>query len=268
MENRLDMTETIKWYTKNKERLLNRILINSPNQSLNYPIIRSVDLELSDNEIYNLINLFPKSAQERSVLENILLKPSLWFHKNSIKERLEATNNITEAISANAIIPSYANNDKWRKTKIPSIDIELYQIPSLQVTDRDVRKIILSQGLIHEFAHTIISPAGYLKDYNLTLPSGKIIEGTNFINLFAETAEKIKPISHYASAYRVQDNKFKNSSQIRIDTSISEELAETITADLLGFAYSGDERSLNPFWDRPEIKDLIHDFLNAKLIRN
>ena len=168
----------------------------------------------------------------------------------------------TEAISPTAIVPSYHSVGGWPDYT----NILLYEISSKACSD-DVRKIILAEGFVHEFAHTINAPALFLENYVLELPNGDRVGGREYILSFTKLAEKHSPMSHYSSTYRTEDNDFKGTEFNEIFTSINEELAETIAARLLGFTFCNEDyRRMDPFVDRPEIKEWTDNFLNARLV--
>lgn len=100
----------------------------------------------------------------------------------------------------------------------------------------------------------------------LKMPDGNIITGMDLLIQFAEMAEKYQPISHYSSVYRGENNKFESSDQgYNVKTAINEELAETITAHILGFSFRADDDlgAKHPFHDRPEIERFVKNFLDA-----
>ena len=211
---------------------------------------------------------FPDNAKERSILKKVTFAPSLWFHKDSTKEKPMPTPNRGEAISKTAIIPSYISYDEWAKTGIPSAEIFMYEIPKDAANEKAIR-IIQTEGLIHEIAHSLIQPAFFLgEDYVLRFRGkNRDINGKQLREEFQKMAEKYLPISHYSSFYRGADNKFEGN-EARIKTAISEELAESVAACSLGFAYCEDEcRALDPFRTRPDVEDFVYDFVNAELVR-
>ncbi|KKQ35125.1 MAG: hypothetical protein US51_C0015G0001, partial [Microgenomates group bacterium GW2011_GWA2_37_6] len=156
-------------------------------------------------------------------------------------------------------IPSYTDNAKWQETGIPNSDIHLYRIP--EVVPPDVQKIIHAEGLIHEIGHTILTPLYRGKEMPLKLPDGTIVDGKQFILDFGNASENHTPFSHYSSEYRDEEGKFKGK------LGVEEEFCEAIAAYLLGFVYAKEEeRRLNPFSDRPEIKVMVEAFLNAESV--
>jgi len=259
----LDMKPTIDWYAENSIEL-QRKMAAVPRLAKNYskPVFTKEAIGLSKDYIRRVLRSFPQEALDRSILEKILLKPALWFDKGS-EEKQNPTPNINEALSPTALIPSYTSYKGWTPEK-PTATVELYQIPIQIAGGRDIARIVLTEGLIHELGHTIIAPAQFT-DGELILPNGEIITHEKTIGRFADLAEKQEPISHYASGFRNPDKTFIDTKDKPLTTSISEELAESIAAYFLGFAYSDDkQRRLNPFVDRPEIKQFVHDFLHAR----
>jgi hypothetical protein len=257
----LDMKETLEWYETSGVEL------PQVSADLPYPVENQNLIELSDRELGGLLSLFPKNAHDRSILRKIVGQHATWFHKDSTSEQPIPTTNQDEALSPTAIVPSYIDYTPWGELKTPTADIWLYQIPQNEVPE-NVRKIILSEGFVHEVGHSIVQPALYIDDYTLKFPDEKLVNGLEAILHFAELAEQHLPISHYSSTYRGPNNKFESDKpNYNVQTAISEEMCEAIAAYLLGFAYCGDDsRGKNPFADRPEVKNFIRDFLNAELI--
>lgn len=256
--NGLDMKSTIEFY-------VNRDLypINPSREEVSMALTNPERIGLSREEISGLIALFPEAARERSTAREIKGKPQTWFDKKSKLEDLILipTEDFGEAISPTAIVPSRIDYEGW-KADNPTAQITLYEL-SRDIPER-TRKTILAEGLVHEFAHSIIARSIYT-DEMLVFPDGSKISGIDAILKFAQMTEPLKPISHYASTYRDAQGKFLNTKKVSQETSINEELAETITAHLLGFAFCGDDaRGLNPFSDRPEVRKFVEDYLNAR----
>jgi len=262
----LDMKPTIQWYEANKQLLLPKLpqILDEP---VPYEVENPENIQLSNGDISALLNLSPKNARERSILRKIIGQPKTWFHRESTQQQPLPTTTIEDALSPTAIIPAYTDVSYWQKTGDPKCDVWLYKISEIACSP-EVRKIILSESLIHEvFGHTLINPALY-DEHTLKLPKGREVNSFDYMFEFAKMAENHPPISHYASVYRGKNNKFESDDKdYNPNTPISEELSETIAAFLLGFAFSNDEqRSMNPFADRPEIKKFVEDFLNAELV--
>jgi hypothetical protein len=257
-----DMRKTLEWYDNSEIEIPPSSGMDFP-----YPVENQELIELSAIEMGNLFALFPENARKRSILRKVVGQPSEWFHRDSTSEHQTTTTNESEAIASTAVVPSYIDYTLWIEQKVPSADIFLYKI-SEAVASEKVRKLVLTEGFVHEIAHSIVQPAMYILDYDLKFPDGKIVNGYDAMLHFAKLAEQHPPISHYASTYRSPNNKFEGDNLKKVNTAISEEACETIAAYLLGFAYCGDDlRGKNPFADRPEIKDFIEDFLNAELIK-
>jgi hypothetical protein len=260
----LDMRDTLDWYENSGVELP-----PIPETAFSFPVENQDLIELSETEIGGLFALFPENARNRSILRKVVGQSPTWFHRDSTSEQPKATPNEADAMSPTAIVPSYIDYTPWSKLKVPKADIWMYQI-SQNAASKEVRRIVLAEGFIHEIGHSIVQPALYLNDHNLKFPNGRIVNGLDAMLHFAELAEQHPPISHYASTYRGPNNKFEsdNPEDYNIKTAISEEMCESIAAYLLGFAYCGDNlRGKNPFVDRPEIRDFVRDFLNAELIK-
>jgi len=259
----LDMRETLEWY-KSSGIEMPKI----PEMDFFHSVENQELIELSEREMGGLFALFPENARKRSILRKVVGQSPTWFHRDSTSEQPKPTTKEAEAMSPTAIVPSYIDYTPWGELKVPTADIWLYQIPQ-NASPENVRKLVLSEGFVHEVGHSIVQPALYIEEHTLKFPNGKIINGLEAMLHFAELAEQHSPISHYASTYRGPNNKFESDkSNYNVKTAISEEMCETIAAHLLGFAYCGnDSRGKNPFTDRPEVKDFVRDFLNAELVK-
>ncbi len=260
----LDMRKTLEWYNTSGNRL-----VRSNDKHLPYPVENQGLIELSGSELGGLFYMFPERARKRSILRKVVGQPASWFHRDSTSEQPVSTTSRADALSPTAIIPSYIDYTPWGELKVPTADVWLYEIPH-DAAPEDVRKIVLSEGFIHEIGHSIVQPALYVDDHTLRFPDGRLINGLEAMLRFAELAEQYPPISHYASTYRGRNNKFESDKpDYNVRTAISEEMCETVAAHLLGFAYCGeDSRGRDPFSDRPEVRSFITDFLNAELVRD
>lgn len=243
--NSLDMKNTIAFYES-------------------HPELMAPDVPGERANISEFLKLLPEAARERTIAKKVIFTEPFWFHRDSTIDNMIETSNKCEAISPTAIVPSKISYDSWTITGVPSADIIIRAIEPDAASDR-ARKIIWAEGLVHELAHSISQTAAPVEGYQLALPNGRVAYGDDLFLEFANLAENHAPISHYSSFLRDKDNKFNGAQAAR---AISEELAETIAAYQLGFAFCGDgSRSLNPFNDRPEVKEFISNFLNARLVR-
>lgn len=252
----LDMGPTIKWYETQSAELACH-LPPSGFQISYLEMVRGKEfLNLQMTDLAGLLALFPQAARDRSFLTQIEGRPSLWFHRDSPTNGPKPTPERAEALSPTAIIPSYTDY-----SGLPNFVIHLYEIPEEACTAA-VRRIIHAQGFVHEYAHTIIAPALYTQElYRLQMPNGRIGGGRECIARFAEAAERHSPISHYAAAYRNAEGNFKED---KYHTPWNEELAECITAYLLGFVFCEDaDRRFRPFADRPKVRRWVEEFLTA-----
>ncbi|MFA6529096.1 MAG: hypothetical protein WCT46_06190 [Candidatus Gracilibacteria bacterium] len=198
----------------------------------------------------------------------------MWFEKESTPTTPRVTNNPSEALSETAIIPSYTDygSPSIEAGKLAA-DIHLYAIHS--AGDSRIAKIITVQGLVHEIAHCVSAQIIWGDDCNLafkdgTLMDGTLMDGMSFIAKFCELTENLPSMSHYSGFYRNADGSYPGGSNAqevqKLLIAASEELAESITAYLLGFTYCEDnpERCLDPFKDRPMVRDLVAKFLEAE----
>lgn len=275
----LDMAPTLQWYEENYHILFDKIPhpdhLPQNYRTFSFFPLRGVKyLQPSRECLLAWWWVFPHRAKERSVLRQIVGKPAAWFHRDSLVSEIGPiqTENPKEILSPTAIIPSFCDYSRWQKTGTPTCDIYLYNIHSL-TCPLSVQHIVHAEGFVHEAAHSIIAPALYNNgDYLLCLPDGKTINGTVvgndwLKNVFGAAAEKHTPISHYAGAYRNRDGTFKTNDDGSIATAVSEEMAESIAAFLLGFVFCHEKRRrLDPFRDRPEVWQMVSDFLHAEHI--
>ncbi len=255
----LDMGETIDWYESSG------IEFRQAKEGLIFPytIEQKEYIELTEDDLSLLIQLFPLTARKRSILKKVVGKPTTWFRRDSTAEKPQETQEVKQALSPTALVPSYIDYQTWRNTGIPSADIWLYRLPKNISTM--TRRIILAQGFVHEYGHSIIAPALYIPNYKLVLPSGKEVEGLEYILEFAKLAEAHAPISHYAATYRGESNCFDNTDPQKAKIAIGEEMTETIAAHLLGLAFCEEQaRRTNPLSDRSDIESHIKEFLAAE----
>jgi hypothetical protein len=265
----LDMAKTLQFYEDNQRQLLKMIpCAVLPGEKLPFPLRDSKLLQLTKDDILSLWLLFPEAARKRSVLRRVEGKPATWFHRDSLASEIGPFTTVkpAEALSVTALVPSYTKYRRFKKNGQLVCDIHLYNIHSL-TCPQSVQHIVHVEGFVHEVAHSIFAPAFYNNNYLLKLSSGEIVSGFDWLGLvFGDAAEKYSPISHYAGVYRNADRSFRNDT-VKLGTSISEEMVECITAYLLGFVFCNEaKRRFDPFCDRPEIKQLIHDFLHAELV--
>lgn len=262
----LDMRKTIDWYASQEDKI--RTLLPAQRAELfPYPLQERLLVGLTQGMLVKLMNLYPEQARQRFALRQVVGQQPNWFSEDSLKEgRPIPTTDPGKAISSTAIIPSYitpwvdAEKDKRH-------DIWLYTIRKEDVPSLVVRKIILSEGFVHELAHTLVNPALYYKGYELILPNGEKVDGLEFVlKTFGELAEQRPPISHYASSYRNANGKFDTEIHGYI-TPVNEELCECIAAYLLRFVFCEDHgRRFSPFADRPQIGSFVSNFLHATAV--
>ncbi len=271
-ENGFDMKRTIDWY----QSIVNQSEIKLPSfpqtedaglesaismDDRIIPVENPELIELSAAEMSGLISLFPAQAIERSILRNIVGRPISWFHKDSTSDAVKTTEDIYQAISMTAIVPSFIGYEIDPKTGFYTADIHIYKLP--EFVSPEVRKMIIYEGSLHELAHSFIFPALY-DEYDLIF-RGEKKSCFDVMMDFAKIAEPHAPISHYASGYRSDDGKFKKGKYPLMP--IDEEMAESVAAYMLNFVYCKEEdRRLDPFKDRPEVKTFIEDFLKAEKV--
>ncbi|MBI5022952.1 MAG: hypothetical protein HZC05_02190 [Candidatus Magasanikbacteria bacterium] len=265
----LDMARTLRWYEDKQQRLLEMIpFAISSREKIPCSLRHAKFLQLTRRDLTALWLLFPEEARRRSILRRIDGKPATWFHRDSLASEIGPFTTVkpAEALSLTALVPSYTKYRRFKKSGRLFCDIHLFNIHSLTCPPA-VQHIVHAEGFVHEVAHSIIAPAFYNNGYLLKLPSGEIVNGFDWLGMvFGNIAEKHSPISHYAGVYRNAEHSFKKNAG-NLLTSISEEMAECIAALLLGFVFCHDKwRQFDPFYDRPKIKQLVHDFLHAEHI--
>src|SRR3989344_3582958 len=260
----LDMRPTILWYQTNRE-LIQQLLSShlSKAGSAQLPEVVQIDqVQLSQDSLARIVGLFPSQAQGRSIATRIQGNPSLWFHKDSTNGPKPTAEEV-EKLSPTAIIPSYVGYSRNDDGKLEA-EIMLYHVPEDAVEDEEVAKLILAEGAVHEYFHTLTAGLLYSDDH-LRLVDGTIVNGHDFImTTFQALAQAHGPISHYSSFYRDENNHFTGTDK---RTAVSEELVEAGTTHLLGFG-SGSFVDIpnDPFKDRREIRHFLDDFLYAELV--
>lgn len=254
------MKDTIEWYTKNQDK----IVLPRSNTRGNIQL-EGILNDLTPIQINALLNKFPENARERSTFKKVVAQPETYFLPNAgqlMKEKkYPLTNNLNEANTKTSITPSYMNVNNWLDS-----DVWLYNISKDIVPDAKVRKIILAEGFLHEIGHSINYIPRHKGEHQiLQLPDGTKTTGQELMMKFDNLFDQVKPISEYSSAFVKGGPSYdKTNPLLRVD----EELAETITAYLLGFAFNPSQKNMfDPFKDRPKIKELTGKYLNAKLVQ-
>ncbi len=217
------------------------------------------DIALTEDEIYGIMNSFPESFRNRISVGYILGNGPLWFKS----EKLEVTGDVNEALSQTSIIPSHishANQDKKQ-------NISLFKLENV---DPKVARIIHGEGFIHELAHTANFP-GHTGNYEDLMNRGIVVRYDNgrevpfkkMVSEFEELMKDSSPITNYSSFYwSNNDGKVQTD---KLELAVNEELAESIAAYQLGFAMTPNpENRLNPFEDRPKIKEFVEDLINSE----
>lgn len=256
-ESGLDMQGTLDFY-ESKKQILNERIPRS-DKEIELPIEGRRFILLSDEQISGVLQRFPEQARARSCAKEIEGAPSKWFKKTEDGSQ-QPTDLPSEALSQTAIIPSYVAFDN-RDTLTASI--KLFAIQKL-CCSREVAEIVATQGLIHEYAHTIITPMLYSTEYPLRLENGEMIDGFDLAMKYADAVDGKGPISHYASFFRDENRKFKTDADPL--QPISEDLAEAVAAYILGFVYTKDGDPMKPFEGREDAERIISDILYAEKI--
>jgi hypothetical protein len=272
-----DLGPTATWYSDNSKEIMKKIqshcaqgLTNKAPSSRNYswdPLEKEITLELK-----SMIYGFPETALSRAVRTEIQIKPSLWFKNDSTPNNPTVTENVDEALSPSSIVPGCIVFD-WPDIFEPlTARIYLYQIPTYA---ENVRRIIETQAIIHEVAHSVEITASTNYQGRIKLPDGREIKnGPALILEFGALVDELKcgPISQHSSTYwrngkcSIKKDKYKYKT-----VAIREELVESIVAYLLGFAFCETlarrkGMGLDPFQDRPQVRDWVKDFLYAERV--
>ena len=260
-----DMASTIEWYAQD-ECALHKQITEGGDAAIATPDLESLEhVSLHSGLVAALLSRFPQAARDRSITRKIVGAPSMWFHRDSTAEEPKPTTDVDEALSPTAIIPSYISYEPWQRTGSPAADIYLYSIPDGEGLSDMVKTIILAEGLIHEYAHSIAVEMSYNTSYKLKL-GDEVKEGLEVLIEFAGLTESIPAMSHYSSTYRVDGGEYPED-PTAWTIAVNEELAEAIAAYLLGFVFCEDEeRRKDPFKDRPEVAEFVEKFLNASRI--
>jgi len=263
----LDLGPAIEWYGENVDVLTEMITKIRPHAGQLPRITKAEDLQTQKGLLEMHMLAFPRAAQERRIKGSITVKPPLWFHKDSTKGKPVTTSNPNEAICETAIVPSHVSYGRDDQGKTRS-HVELYQIPAH--VNPHVSQIIQTQGMVHEYAHTIADAFIYGKT-DLKFPNGKVYKTEAFIAEFLELTRLISPMSEYSGYYRKEDGEYPDyfseddDERAAFYFALREELAECIAAYMLGFVYTEDvNRRFDPFKNRPKLKELIKGFLEAE----
>lgn len=259
-ESGFDMKRTIDWYTKHQDTLLASLPHDTDKKFL-FPCENTEFLQLKPPFLSALVNCFPPNIRKLFKINKVIGCPKTWFHLDATGENPVLTTNIEEILSPTAIVP--ASYDTIEEGSLEG-SIKLYEIDE-SACSAEITKIILAEAFVHELAHNLFDNI-FSKEIKLKLIGGRIVSGMDFLLEFAGLVEKLAPITHYSSSYRDANNKFVKDLQNSHKTAISEEFAESITALLLGFAFcNDDDRGLNPFADRLEIRDTLRNLLTAEV---
>jgi len=263
-ESPLDMASNLEWYRKNKDDLLS--LFPKQTQLADMPTIPLKNLEhfyMTPSETQALIMLFPKSAQDRSYIDFVEGDVRFYFHKDSTPENILPTINVQDAISPTAFVPGYTQTRRRSETGEVYGVVKLFEIPTDD--DRDLKKLVQAQAFVHEYAHTIIHPIKFVDSYLLRLPGGEVIEGSLLLEGFRLLMENSTPFSFYSKSGR----EAAKNDEGKAFTAVDEELSEAISAYLLGYIFSEEvDRRMDPFVDRPAIKEYIRNFLLAEKVED
>lgn len=254
----LDLKGAIDFYRRNSAELLKRLPGDANNTDIQYDLDKPDCMAVTPSQINALINLFPRQARERFYVDAIRGYPTVYFRRDYAPGR-EVTFDATEAISETAIVPSFIPDH-------PDGHIGIFRIPESVIPEEIIRRIIHSQGLVHELVHSLAKRAKSQGTEQIQLPSSRIVNTKDYLLGLREILEEHAPISAYSSAFRLPNGKLDDN-EGRLFQSIDENLAEIVTAHLLGFSFCDDDsRGLNPFADRKGLVKLAQDYLSARKV--
>lgn len=227
-------------------------------------------LLLTSEEIGKLWGLFPANARSRAIPHLPLIKTGkpLWFSKESSPGDPQITDIPQNAISptAHAMAKTSIKFDAHGHV-IGTNGITVHEIPE-NGFDTKVKRLIQAGVLVHEFAHTIVNVELWNPDpdYSLVFPGGNnAINMRDWFVAFLLATEEYSPITRYSATYRNQDNTYpRQGESVILGTAVNEELADSISAQLLGFAVQPKGLTFEPFQDRPEIQHAIQMYLSAR----
>lgn len=261
------MQPTIVWYREHLDQILPLLPPAEEAVMSNFMFHQAegASAGISEREMQGIIAQFPASARQRSNLELVELRGPRWFHRDSLNGAPKMTDDIREAISPMAFIPSMVHGLKaLDPTRIPSwlSVVTLFQIPVEAHVSADVARIIHAQGFAHEYAHTIVTPEIQVAGLPpLVLPEQDPIDPFELFVHYFDMIEAAGPISHYASAY-FTDGKFSPGNNSGL-TALNEQTVESIVAHLFGFAFRTDGQGLAPFEGRDALAAFVDTYLAA-----
>lgn len=260
-----DLAPVLDWLEANKSTVKQKLAwLDEPNPAGHINADGIQYLQLSAPDISNIIHRFPEAARKRSALRNIKGMPVTWFRHGMNPGKPEITQNMIEALGPRAFAPGHNSPLTWTREHKAN-QIELFHLGS---TPLEIARYMATHVLIHEYTHTLLNPLWYScgDEYRIKIPDQEEINGPIFMVKFAVAAAQHPAISHYAAAYRPfpafpNDRLFNDR--------VGEEFCESVAALMLGYIYCDDpERCFDPFCDRPEVKQLVVDFLNAEHVFN
>ncbi len=213
---------------------------------------KKVFVQLGEAAMAGLWRLFPKTARDRSLLAHVSWSATHWFKRDSTACPPQLTVDLVEAraVDACCVAAFYEGSDA---------EIILFHL-SKERCPAFLLPIVHSYAFVRAVARSII--ASDWETECVDLPDGESMEGRRLLADLAMIAQAHSPISFYAAACREQ-------ATFGFDVGASdEELAENVTARLLGFTFCGDDvRGLDPFVDRPIVAARIDRYLAAKRVR-
>ena len=286
MSNPLDMKGTIEFYQSIRDRVEGALEFKgNPLEPFNNPtlfekwsredyearglrIVGNAPCALSDEEIVRTLNLFRVQARERTLVSEVVKMPAMWFEKTD-DGTLRSTRNVEYAISPTSIIPSYINFGTQPHPTVQLFDTT--QAVQMGILDVPTAKMITMQGLIHEFTHGINwlgrreLYSGMPESPNLLgeEPEG-VASAFDWFARFGDDMVWSTPISHYGAFYWKNEGWRVIPLNGDMIQAIDEELAESVAAHILGFAFNDEHTTTNPFKGREHTRRFVSEYLQLK----
>lgn len=260
-----DLGPVLDWLEANQNAVETKLSwLNAPNGSFHLNAEDVEYIQLKAPEIKAILHRFPEAARRRSTLRNIKGMPPHWFRRGMTAQKPQITQDILEALAPRAFVPGHNTPLAWTKEdKIQQI--ELFHLGR---TPLNIARYMAAHTFIHEYTHTLLNPLWFScgEEYKLKIPNMEEIDGPTFMIKFAVEANAHSAISHYSAAYRPFPT---DTSDPMFSYRVNEEFCESVSAYMLGYICCDDpERCFDPFKDRPEVKELVEDFLHAEHVFN
>lgn len=226
-------------------RLLGCMPLPLPDVPLPFVVESAELLEISEADISGIFHRFPIPAQQRIGHIRFVAEPTLW----SSQDRKQTTRNIAEALSP------YSFRTGLTHILEDEVTISMFSLRDIPLPET-TKYILQMYACFHEFAHALVGKDLFSSNDILQIPGGRSMqvgEALLFINFLIS---RFPDLSNYFSHYHGGD--------LDDIMMLQEGAAEMITMFLLGFGFiSEKKRQFNPFYQVPEVKNLIRMYLSA-----